>query len=60
MASALLNGSLMHFHACRHLTVLSVLGISCTSILLVSVLGAVVEDPARHRLPLQVRQPPAC
>lgn len=38
----------------RHVSILSVLGISCTSILLVSVLGAVVDDPSRHRLPVQV------
>jgi len=37
--------------ACRHVSILSVLGISCTSILLVSVCGAVAEDPSRHRLP---------
>ena len=30
------------------------LGISCTSVLLVSVFGAVVDDPLRHRLPIQV------
>ena len=44
----------MHTCACRHVSILSVMGISCTSILLVSVLGAVVEDPSRHRLPVQV------
>ncbi|DBB09681.1 hypothetical protein WJX82_002703 [Trebouxia sp. C0006] len=38
----------------RHVSILSVLGISCTSVLLVSVCGAVAEDPSRHRLP----QPP--
>ena len=31
------------------------MGISCTSILLVTVLGAAAEDPSRHRLPIQVQ-----
>ena len=40
---------------CRRVSILSMLGITCTSILVVSVFGAVAADPHRKHLPVQVR-----